>query len=148
MTPVLLPSGTRIYKTIIILILLVSLSSAVQYVFDQIEDSIRTAEKSYLAKQDYVEGKYNRYLVYRYYSWLNDLLKGKEYGLLVARTDSRSYARYLHRLNYFLYPKHVLADSDILFAPRLDTLKSTVILKGKVYSLRYRKENTGVFIAK
>jgi hypothetical protein len=127
---------------------IVSTVSALRFAGELAGDFPNLFNKSYLEKQDYVEGKYNRYLVFRYYAWLNDILKGKEYGLIVAETDKTSYDRYRHRLNYFLYPRYILSDSNVLFAPRLDNLGRTIMFKGRIYSLRYEKDNTGVFTAK
>jgi len=140
----------KAYKTIIYLILLVGFVSAFQYSYDSIIDSIILFNKSYLEKQDYIELNYNKYQVYRYCLWLDEKLSGKQYGLLVARSDAKSYARYLHRMNYFLYPKHLIKDSAaILFAPKLSSIGSkTVTLGNKLYVLKYTKDDTGVFIRK
>ena len=135
-------------KIIIYLALIVGLVSGLQYICDSLYDSVILAGKTYAAKQDYVEKEYNGYMVYRYYSWLETRLNGREYGLVVSAKDDSSYDRYRHRMNYFLYPKRIVENSNILFAPRADMLKKTEYRNGKAYSLRYTMDRTGVYISK
>ncbi len=132
----------RTGKAIIYIALIVGLVSALQYSYDSLVESFKLAGKSYAQKQDYVESVYNGYMVYRYHIWLKDDLGIREYGLLVADTDKKSYGRYEHRLNYFLYPRRIREDAGVLFAPRLDTIK------GKTFRLFRVKDNMGIFVSK
>jgi len=143
----------KVYKIILFLSILVSLISALQYTYEQMDDSIKLYNKSYLEKQDYVEGKYNGYLVYRYYDWIKiSLPKAKTYGILTATDDNKTYGRYMHRLNYFLYPEHITETGTIfLLAPKLSSVKlysegrsSYGVLAGKKYFLISKKDGAGL----
>jgi len=142
-------------KYILALAIIVGFVSAVQYIIEADTDSLRLIGRDYSYKQDYVEQKYNGYLVYRYYSWLKATLsKGRSYGLLVSKDDDKSYGRYLHRMDYFLYPQYIDDKSNVLFAPKLSSLKlmtsksgfKYAVKDGKSYYLTSVKDDTGVFV--
>ena len=145
-------------KVILAIAMLVGFVSALQYIFEVSSDSFELICHDYAYKQDYIEQKYNEYRVYRYYSWLKEILpKDSSYGLLVSKDDNRSYGRYLNRMNYFLYPQHIGDEnSTILFAPKLSSFTLNVNAKGskyvvhngKYYYLTSFKDDSGVFIRK
>ena len=144
-------------KYILALAIIVGFVSAVQSVIETNADSLRLIGRDYSYKQDYVEKNYNGYLVYRYYLWLKETLpKDRSYGLLVSKDDDRSYGRYLHGMNYFLYPQYIDDKSNVLFAPKLSSLKlitskggfKYAVKDGKAYYLTSVKDDTGVFIKK
>jgi len=144
-------------KYILALAIIVGSVSTVQYIIETNTDSFKLIGRDYSYKQDYVEQKYNGYLVYRYYSWLKKTLsKDRTYGLLVSKDDNKSYGRYLHRMDYFLYPQYIDDKSNVLFAPKLSSLKlmtsksgfKYAVKDGKSYYLTSVKDDTGVFIKK
>jgi hypothetical protein len=145
----------KIVKIVSALALIVGIVSMLQYIIKTDTDSLRLIGRDYSYKQDYIEQDYNGYLVYRYYSWLNTTLpKDKLYGLLVSKDDTKSYGRYLHKMDYFLYPRYIDDKSDVLFAPKLSSLKlmaskggfKYVVKDEKNYYLTSVKDDTGVFI--
>jgi len=147
----------KTYKFVIYLAAIVSIVSALSFVGELAGDFPNLFNKSYLEKQDYVEQKYNSYQVYRYYDWIRSSYpRITEYSLLTAPNDDASYVRYLHRMNYFLFPSHIKQGSArALFAPKLDSISMArtggqkyVVVKGKRYYLIATKDKAGLFILK
>jgi len=148
----------RTIRIILAIAMIVGFVSAVQYIFEAASDSFELIGRDYAYKQDYIEQKYNGYRVYRYYVWLKETLpKDRSYGLLVSKDDNRSYGRYQHRMNYFLYPQHIEDDNSvILFAPKLSSLTISTNEKGfkyvvhnsKYYYLTSLIDDTGIFTRK
>ena len=96
------------YKLFLYVAVLISVVSAFNFIEDLALDFPNLVNKSYLAKQDYVELKYNRYQVYRYYDWIRcSFPEIGSYGLITSREDNSSYDRYRHRMNYFLFPSSI-----------------------------------------
>lgn len=144
-------------RIIIYLAVLVSAVSALNYVGDLLYDFPHLFNKSYLDKQDYVEQKYNDYIVYRYYDWIKSAYPGiASYGLLTSSDDDRSYGRYLHRMNYFLYPSHIQeSGAKAVFAPVLSKIglkgahgHQYASFNGRKYYLIAKKNNTGLLMLK
>jgi hypothetical protein len=141
----------RSVKIIIGLALLVGIVSALQYSSASLSDSMSNIGKNYAFKQDFAEKNYMGYRVYRYYTWMNVMLPERStLGLLVSKDDDRSYGRYQHRLNYFMYPQYIHDGiTDALFAPKLSSLNlgntKVIVLKGIIYRLKATKDDTGLF---
>lgn len=147
----------KAYKLVIYLAAIVSIVSALSFIVELASDFPNLFNKSYLAKQDYVEQKYNDYRVYRYYDWIRSSYPNiSAYGLLASSDDKITYIRYFHRMNYFLFPSHIMEGPvQALFAPRLDSIKMLgsgrqkyVVVKGQRYYLAATLDRTGLFTLK
>jgi hypothetical protein len=145
----------KAYKLILYFAVLVSAVSAFNYANDLFSDFPHLFNKSYLDKQDYVEQRYNGYKVYRYYDWIKNSYPGiSSYGILTSSDNDSLYARYLHRMNYFLYPSYVQEKGPkTMFAPILNGINlkgprshKYASFNGREYFLIDKKDRTGLFI--
>lgn len=151
----------RAYKFLLYLVIFVSAISTLNYTSDLIFDFPHLFNKSYLDKENYIEQRYNGYMVYRYYDWIrNTYPEISSYGILVFPDDYKRYGRrylwgglYEGRMNYFLYPSHLREDgAKAALFPNLTGkyLKSFnghkyIIVNGQKYFLMATKYNAGLF---
>jgi hypothetical protein len=134
------------------------------------------AAKTYGDKLDYLDKQYYKDYFYGYYVWLNDILP-KDVSFSIYHNEKMNmkvYSRYVHKLDYYFYPRHVLFNGVEKEVAELDShfpkdgklnysevvlviknkdipLKSNgglkyIILNGKQYYYVAEKEDKGLLI--
>lgn len=117
---------------IIFFMLFIYCVSAIQFTVNESKVLIGLSRMSYAQKVDCLDKPYYRNIYYKYYLWLNSILPNdRSFSILYDSSSKNIHTRYLRKLNYYFYPRHVLLDGVDYYAYHT---KSTELLKGTVYS--------------
>jgi len=105
-------SSSKFANAIFILALISSILYSLQYARESIERAYVLSKLDYAAKQKYIE-KYFKYpAVYEYAQWIQEKApRDHDFSLLDTHTN---YTYYYARLSYFLYPKRIDADVNVV----------------------------------
>ncbi len=122
----------RLTINIIFFMLFIYCVSAIQFTVKESKVLIDLSRMSYAQKIDYLDKPYYRNIYYKYYLWLNGIIPNdRSFSILYDSSSKDIHTRYLRKLNYYFYPRHVLLNGVDYYAYHK---KSTELLKGTVYS--------------
>ncbi len=95
---------------IVIFMLVIYIIASVQFLFKETKFLASISRMSYSEKLNYLDNQYYRNVFYKYYAWINGLLP-KDFSFSIyynEKAKETPYNKYLHRLDYYLYPRYVL----------------------------------------
>ena len=117
---------------IIFFMLFIYCISAIQFTVRESQVLMDLSRMTYAQKIDHLDKPYYRNIYYKYYLWLHSIIpKDMSFSILYDDSSANIHTRYLRKLNYYFYPRHVLLDGVDQYAYHK---KKTELLKDTVYS--------------
>ncbi len=102
---------------ILYFMLIIYLIGALQFVFRETKVILDLFPLSYGQKVDFLDGPFYRNVYYKYYAWLDQLLpKNRSFSILYDDASKEIYTRYLRKMHYYFYPRHLLLNGVDLYA--------------------------------
>ena len=143
------PSNKLKLNNILILMLVVYIIHFAQSIPSVSKELLTLGRMPYGQRLDLLDNDYYHNSFYRYYVWLDSALpSGYSFSILFNGSVADIYLRYERKLNYYLYPRHVLpgekkllgyADKNVRFLKGVSDIKD-VKYSGLVLTLK----NAGV----
>jgi len=122
----------KLTVNIIFFMLFIYCISAAQFIVQESKVLIDISRMSYGQKIDYLDKPYYRNIYYKYYLWLNSIIPNyMSFSILYDSSSADIHTRYLRKLNYYFYPRHVLLDGVDFYAY---AKKGNQLLKSTIYS--------------
>lgn len=107
---------------IIMFMLIIYVIASLQFLIKETKFLASIGRMSYSEKLDYLDKQYYRNVFHKYYVWIDGLLpKDLSFSIYYnEKAKETPYMKYLHRLDYYLYPRYVLfaaSEEDLMQTP-------------------------------